>query len=114
MSYEGKFAATDDADWEEAVALFDNDTGEPLGDAADATFELNVLDGGTALLVASSAAGTITKPEDHIIRWRFTVAQLGALCIGNTYKVGITMTIDGGRVVQLLVGSLVFTGGGLA
>lgn len=113
MALDIRFTATDDADWSEALELFDNETGLHLADAATATFNLAVKDGSTALLTASSDDLTITKPDDYTIRWRFTVAQLGSLCAGRTYAVGITMTIDGGQVVQLVTGSLVFKDGGL-
>lgn len=114
MAYEIKFNATDDADWVQAVELFDDDTSEPLADAADATYELSVKHCGSVVLTASSEAGTITKPESNVIRWRFTVSELGALCPGNTYSVGCTMAIDGGQVLQLFTGTLVFTDGSVA
>lgn len=114
MAYEAQFSATDDADWSEALELYDNNTGGLLADAATATdFNLAVKDCGSTLLSASLGEGTITKPDDYTIRWRFTVAQLGSLCPGRTYAVGITMTIDGGQVVQLMTASLVFKDGGL-
>lgn len=113
MAYAGTFYATDDADWVEAIKIIDDDTGLALEDATDADFNLEVKDCDTTLLSASTDDATITKPADNVIRWRFTVDQLGSLCPGNTYVVGITMTIDGGQVVQLLTGSLVFKDGGL-
>lgn len=114
MAYAGTFYATDDADWVEAIKIIDDDTGLALEDATDAAFNLEVKDDcNTTLLSASTDDLTITKPADNVIRWRFTVDQLGSLCAGNTYIVGITMTIDGGQVVQLLTGSLVFKDGGL-
>lgn len=113
MAYDYRFTATDDADWSEAIELFDNDTGEHLADAATATFDLAVKDCDDVLLSASSDDLTITKPDDYTIRWQFTVDQLGSLCTGRTYKVGITMTIAGGQVLQLVTGSLVFKDGGL-
>lgn len=118
MAANATFFATDDADWVAAIELIDGLTNDPLADAATATeFELVVTtipspgcDGDT-LLSASLTDGTITKPDDYTIRWRFTVSELGALDIGNTYGVGITMTTDAGQVVQLVSGSLVFKDG---
>lgn len=106
------FFATDDADWIEAIELFDDETGAGLADAATATdFNLVVTECGDTVLSASLLNATIEKPDDYTIRWEFTVTQLGALCIGTTYGVGITMTTDGGQVVQLVSGSLVFKDG---
>lgn len=106
------FFATDDADWIEAIELIDDETGEPLADAATATeFELVVTECGDNVLTASLTDATITKPDAYTIRWRFTVTQLGALCIGTTYGVGITMTTDADQVLQLVSGSLVFKDG---
>jgi len=106
------FYATDDADWTEAIELFDDETGAPLADAATATeFELVVTECGDTVLSASLTDATITKPDAYTIRWRFTVAQLGSLCVGTTYGVGITMTTDADQVLQLVSGSLVFKDG---
>lgn len=106
------FFATDDADWTEAIELLDDETGDPLADAATATaFELVITNCGDTVLTATLADATITKPDDYTIRWRFTVDQLGTLCVGNTYGVGITMTTDADQVLQLVSGSLVFKDG---
>ena len=108
------FFATDDADWIEAIELIDDETSDPLADAATATdFELVVTDrhDGCTILSASLLDATITKPDDYTIRWRFTVSQLGTLCVGTTYGVGITMTTDADQVLQLVSGSLVFKDG---
>lgn len=112
------FFATDDADWVAAIELIDGLTNAPLADAATATdFNLTVATipapgcDGSTLLTASLSDGTITKPDAYTIRWRFTVSQLGALCIGNTYGVGVTMTTDADQVVQLVSGTLVFKDG---
>lgn len=103
--YQAKFAATDDADWAVAVELFDDTTGEPLSEATDATFAVEVSDCGTAVLSAETGDDEIEKPEDHIVQWHFTKAQMGGLDTGKTYAVGLTMEIASGTI-QILVGSL--------
>lgn len=106
------FFATDDADWIEAIELIDDETGDPLADAATATdFELRVTECGDTVMSALLSDATITKPDAYTIRWGFTVDQLGALCIGTTYGVGLTMTTLSDQVVQLVSGSLVFKDG---
>ena len=110
--YQGQFVASDDADWAVAVALFDNTTNEPLEDAADASFDLEVSDRGTAVLTASTDAGTIQKPESHIVQWWFTRSQMQGLCPGRTYKVGLNMTTNAGTTC-LLIGSLALLDGGV-
>lgn len=106
------FFATDDADWSEAIELFDDETGAPLADAATATeFEIVVTDCGRTILSARLSDLTIQKPDPYTIRWLFTVSQLGGLCVGTTYGVGITMTTDASQVLQLVSGSLVFKDG---
>lgn len=112
--YEAKFAATDDADWGESVSLFDNTTNQVLTDSADADFNLEVSDCGSAVLMASFVDGvgtSMTKPNDYTIQWLFTAAQMAALCPGKTYAVGLTMTTNTGRT-QLIVGSLAIIDGG--
>jgi len=112
MAYEPKFTATDDGDWIEVVELFDNETGDPLAEATGAAFEMEVSDGDHALLSASTAAGTITHPEDHILTWRFRLAELARLCVGHTYLIGFRMIVDGDVVIPLFVGTLTFKRGG--
>lgn len=106
------FFATDDADWYVALELRDDTTGAVLADAATATdFGMVVTQNGDTVLSASLDDGTITKPDAYTIRWEFTVEELGALCVGTTYGVGVTMTTVSGQVVQLVSGSLVFKDG---
>lgn len=106
------FFATDDADWIEAIQPLDDDTNEPLADVATATeFELRITECGDTVMSALLSDATITKPNAYTIRWDFTVDQLGALCIGTTYGVGLTMTTSSNQVVQLISGSLVFKDG---
>lgn len=104
------FFATDDADWTKAIELLDNGTGAPIS-IEDIAFDLTVAECGCTVLSASTADATIEKPAAGVISWRFTKDQLGALCVGNTYGVGITMTTDDGQITQLVSGSLVFKDG---
>lgn len=109
--YQLKFTATDDADWAQNVDLIDGSTSLALDEATDATFALDVSDCGNAVLSASTAAGTITKPEDNVIAWRFTASQMSGLCPGKTYDLGCTMTTASGTI-QLFIGSLAVVNGG--
>lgn len=109
--YQAQFSATDDAAWGQAIELIDATTNLALADAADASFALEVKDCGSAVLTASTDAGTIEKPEDNILQWVFTASQMAGLCAGKTYSVGLTMTTAPG-VHQLLVGSLAVIDGG--
>lgn len=109
--YELKWQATDDADWAQAVEIIDANTNQPLEEAETATYELEVSDCGSAVLRASSEAGTIEQPEPNIIQWRFTKAQMASLQTRKTYAVGCTMTTPSGTI-QLFVGSLAIVDGG--
>ncbi|WMT88283.1 hypothetical protein NO932_06640 [Pelagibacterium sp. 26DY04] len=108
--YQASFTATDSADWAEAIEVINGDTNLPL-DISDIAFELAVRDRcGAELLNASTEAGTLERAGTNVIRWRFTPTDMGGLCTGTTYKVGLTMTTDEGTT-QVLVGSLSFIDG---
>jgi len=107
--YEVQFFATDDADWGASVELFDDDTDLPL-DITGMTFSLGISEDGVVLLSASTDDSTIVSPDDGVIQWQFTPTQLGALCPGTTYNVGLTVeTADG--TTQLLTGTLALIDG---
>jgi hypothetical protein len=108
--YQFRFTATDDADWAQAIEIIDADTNLPM-DISAADFALEVSDCGSSVLSADTDTATITKPDNNTIQWRFTVAQMGGLCPGRTYDVGLTMTTLTGTT-QLGVGSLVLVDGG--
>lgn len=108
--YELQFFATDDADWAQRVDLIDDATNQPL-ETAGVLFELEVSEHGARRLFATTADGSIAIPETGTIQWRFTPAQLGALDIRNTYRVGCRMT-NGTGTTQLFTGTLAFVGGG--
>lgn len=112
MSYDIAFSAVSGSDWTVAIELIDPNTNGALADAANASFDLQVLDrSGSALLRASTADDTIEKPETNQVRWHFTDAQLSALCPGTTYKVSLRMTTEGGTI-PLVLGSLAYIDGG--
>lgn len=107
-----QWVATDDADWGVAIVIIDDSTNEPMDiSAATTTFALNVSECGTSVLSASSDEATITKPDDNTIQWVFTASQMGGLCPGTTYDVGLTMTTVTGTQ-QLIVGTLAIIDGG--
>lgn len=102
--------ATDDADWAVAIEIIDASTGDPM-DISAATFDFAISECGSSVLTASSDDATITKPTDTSIQWVFTAAQMGSLCPGTTYDVGLKMTTAGGTT-QLIVGTLAIVDGG--
>lgn len=109
--YQVQFSATTSANWAEAIELTDAATNLPLHVPDDAVFHLTVEDRCRApVLRAASDEGTIVRPQDHIIQWTFSATDMGALCSGSTYPVGLTMTTDAGTT-QLLIGSLALLDG---
>ena len=110
--YEMQLFATDDADWAVRVELTDDDTGLPL-DTTDIVFELAVSSCGTDYLTATTEDDTIEVPETGTIQWRFTLEQMGALDVRQTYNVGCRMT-NGGGTTQLFVATLAILNGGFA
>lgn len=111
--YQGPFpAATDDADWAMQADITDNDTGQEY-DASDLDFTVQITENGTALLTAKTSDGTITRPSDSQIAWRFTKAQMATLCAGTTYKVGCVFEDGDGNISQLFVADLPVIDGGL-
>lgn len=106
--------ATDDADWGVAIEIIDDDTNLPMDiSSGTISFALSIKDNScdAVLLSASTAAGTITKPDTSTIQWVFTKAQMATLTPGTTYGVGLTMTTVEGTQ-QVLVGSLAMIDGG--
>lgn len=112
--YELKFTATDDADWAALIDLTNDTSGEDYDEAADLEFTLEVTDCGSAVLSATTAGGTITRPADNQIQWRFTAAQMAGLDTRRTYKVGCVAEDDDGNITQIFVGELAVIDGGLA
>jgi hypothetical protein len=112
--YIGVFpAATDDADW--AMTLdFTDDTTNAAYDASALTFTLEITDCDQALLTATTTDGTMTRPATNQIAWRFTKAQMGTLCRGQTYKVGCVAVDGDNNTTQIFVADLPVIDGGLA
>jgi len=109
--YEVQFVATSSAGWAKAIQLIDATTNEPMEDIEDATFELDVRDScGTQILTRSTADDTIERPSVDTIQWIFTPAEMAGKCRDRTYRVGMTMTTEGGTI-QLFIGTLTLLDG---
>lgn len=110
--YEVQMFATSSADWAESIELIDATTNLPMAGIVDATFSMAVDDRrGRQVLIASTAAGTISRPQQHIVQWAFSPQQMAGLCDGTTYRVGLTITTANGSSVQIILGSLAFLDG---
>lgn len=108
-----KAKATTSADWAVAIEIIDNSTNDPF-DASDLEFVLEVSDCGAALLRATTADGTITRPSLSQIAWRFSAAQMRQLAPSTTYAVGCIYTDSEGAVGQFLVGELAIVDGNVS
>jgi hypothetical protein len=112
--YTGSFPpATDDADWAMVVDITDETTNQAY-DASGLEFTVQITDCGTALLTATTEDGTITRPSDHEIAWRFTQSQMSGLQAGRTYKVGCVAEDEDGNITQIFTCELPVVDGGLA
>lgn len=104
--YTAEFIATTSADWAESIEMIDADTNLPLVLPDDAEFELAIGDRcWVGSFLATTENGKISRPEPHIITWRFTRDDLTRYWSRNTYRIGLTVTVDGGTT-QLLTGTL--------
>lgn len=104
--YDIQFIATTSADWAQSVEMVDANTNLPLDLPDDAVFELSVGDHcWNGDFRASTTDGTITRPTDNVIQWRFTPNDLHRFNPRISCPVGLTVTTDGGTT-QLLVGTL--------
>jgi hypothetical protein len=112
--YIGPFpAATDDADWAMTLDLTDDATNAPYN-ASALDFTVEITDCGQALLTAKTADGSLTRPANNQIFWRFTKDQMGTLCKDKTYKVGCVAQDADGNITQIFVADLPVIDGGLA
>lgn len=110
MAYDVNFVALSGSDWAQNVEAVDDRTNLPL-DLANMLIELNVRDKCNAtLLQASSADGSITKPELGQFQWVFSKDSLRSLCPGTTYDVGCRFTLDG-KTTALFTGRLAILDG---
>jgi hypothetical protein len=110
--YQPRFFATDDADWGQAIEIIDDATNLPLDATDTATFNLEVSDDGSAILTATTADASITKPATGTVQWVFPRTSMSGLDTGKTYTVGLTMTGLDGSVTQILMGTLTLVDGG--
>lgn len=111
--HEISFAATDDADWSEAMEFFDDLTGLPLIEMAQNAARLEVRNGCSTILSATTEDGSIGRPQDHQIAWRIPAARMRGLA-GRTYSVGAVMEDGDGQITQLFIGTLTVIDGGLS
>lgn len=110
--YDIQFVATSSAGWAESVELIDAETNLPLvvGDETT-TFELDVRDSsGCQVLTRTTAGGTIERPTNNVVQWRFTPSDIAGRCRDRTYRVGLVMTTEGGAT-QIFIGTLALLDG---
>ena len=118
MYYGHVSTASNRADWQEAVVLTDQDTGD-LIDISLCRVTMTLIkaqrqpnsyaDGfygyaGGAALTGSTDTGEITLPEDGTFQWLFDAAQMASLAPGE-YQMGIRISQDD-RTAQLIVGTV--------
>lgn len=108
------FTITDDEDFAATFELTDASTNQEY-DASALDFEMEVTENGSALLSASTDAGTLTQPENHQVAFRFTQAQVeGALYAGRTYQFGLVSINGSGHRTQVALGTVAVVDGGMA
>lgn len=109
--YQVQFTATTSAGWAAAIAFTNDRTDMPMSELVDAAIELEVQSRyDRRELSASTADGTIQRPQAHIIQWRFTSEQMRNLRAGTTYEVGCLAITPGGKS-QLFTGTLALIDG---
>jgi hypothetical protein len=112
--YEAAFTITDDADWQETFELTNDET-DANYDASDLEWTFQITENGRALLTARTVDGSMTRPADNAIAFRFTRAQVqGALCPKRTYQLGLIFEDSENKIGQLLYGTVAVIDGGLA
>lgn len=108
------FSTTDDQDFA-AVFDFTDDSTNGNFDASALEWTFQVTDCGTAVLTASTEAGTMTRPETYQLAFRFSKSQVaGALCAGQSYKCGLAWTNGSGHIGQVATGTVTIVDGGMA
>lgn len=113
--YDIKFATVSGGGWGEIIEAINDDTNGPLTDIDTGTIELQVQDrNGGIVLSASTSDGTITRPASGKFQWNFTVDQVDALCVGETYPLGCRYFAlgDTDHPTPLFSGSLAYGDGG--
>lgn len=93
------------ADWIEAFAIDDAETGDPLDISTASEILIEVRsDDGCARLSGSLTNGEIVLVQTGVFQWTFPAARMGALQAG-TYQVLCRITKDD-QVVQFIIGAL--------
>lgn len=115
MYYGHVSTASNRADWQEAVVLTDQDTGD-LIDISLCRITMTLTDlprdpgafgysySGSAVLTGSTDSGEITLPDVGTFQWWFTPTRMAALRQGE-YQIGVRISQDD-RTVQLIVGTV--------
>jgi hypothetical protein len=119
--YNGNIStASNRADWQETIALADQDTGEPIDlSLARITMTVRPLRRGQgyftdyfygpalpvdAMLTGSTDTGEITVVDTGIFQWLFPFTRMASLCQGE-YQIGVRISQDV-RVTQLIIGTV--------
>lgn len=108
--YQMQFVATTSAGWSQAIAAINSLTDGPL-DLSGTVIELEVQSKcGRRELFASTANGTIQRPQPDVFQWVFPPDRLRSMRKAMTYDVGCRAIATGG-VTQLFVGTLALIDG---
>jgi len=97
------------ADWEENVYVFDEDTDAAIS-LTGATITLKVARAPDDVqLTVSTTSGEVTIPATGYFRWSIPATSMTAFCSG-TYRVSIIITRDG-ETLQFFLGTVTIEGG---
>jgi hypothetical protein len=119
--YNGNIStASNRADWQETIALADQDTGDPIDlSVARITMTVRRLRRGQgyftdyyygsplpvdALLTGSTDTGEITVVDSGTFQWLFPFTRMAMLCQGE-YQIGVRISQDV-RTTQLIIGTV--------
>lgn len=110
--YQVNTSSPSGSDWTLLIEATNDETNQPLADLdVGALVEMQLQDKtGCVLLKATTADGSIEIPSVGKCQWRFTYAQMRALCPGNTYSYACRMT-SGGGTVTLFTGTHAYIDG---
>jgi len=112
--YELSLVAHSGVDWAQAIELINAETDRPLTEAAEALIEVQVSDRhDRTILNATSADGSVQRPNASVFQWRFTRDQMHSLREGRTYRIGCRLTVEG-KSIQLFGGTLAYIDGDLS
>lgn len=92
-------------DWQEAITLTDEDSGELIDiSACSITMTVRDVKNKCVVLKGSTDHGEITLPEAGTFMWSFLATAMGALCQAE-YEVGVRISQDD-RTAQLIIGTV--------